>query len=50
MSAFSGKQYRGAMRAHRELKRVEANQRNAVTPIERTKADRPGPVKIGGGR
>jgi len=32
MSAFSGKQYRGAMSVRRALKRQEAEERNARTP------------------
>lgn len=45
MSVFSGKQYRGAMRAHRALKREEAELRAAVR-AERT--PRPGPAKAAG--
>lgn len=41
MSIFSGKQYRGAMRAHRALKREEAEAR--AVRAERT--PRPGPAK-----
>jgi hypothetical protein len=37
MSAFSGPQAKGAMRKRRELKRLEANERNARTPWTRTK-------------
>jgi hypothetical protein len=50
VSAFSGKQYRGAMRAHRETKRLEAVARAAVVAPDRTKAARLGAVKLGGAR
>lgn len=36
MSAFTGKQYEGAMRDHRKAKRAAAEARNAITPRERT--------------
>lgn len=37
MSAFSGKQHKGAMREHRKQKKTEAESRNAKTPPERTR-------------
>ena len=37
MIAFSGRQYRGAMRDHRSHLRAEAADRNSRTPVERTK-------------
>lgn len=40
MSAFSGPQRKGARRILRELKREEAEARNALTPPERRKAFR----------
>ncbi len=50
MSAFTGKQYRGAKAAHRALKREEAAARAATVRPENTKAARLGPVKLGGAR
>jgi hypothetical protein len=38
MSAFSGKQFKGAKKALRATKRQEAEARNALTPKERRRA------------
>lgn len=46
MSVFSGKQYRGAMRAHRALKREEAELRAATVRPERSKVYRLGAASI----
>jgi len=35
MSAFNGKQHKGAKRELRQIKRTEAEARNALTPPER---------------
>lgn len=40
MSAFSGKQHKGARREHKALRREEAEARNALTPPERRKSAR----------
>ena len=40
MSAFYGRHGKGAMRTLREVKRVEAEARNALTPPERRAAYR----------
>ena len=40
MSKFTGPQFPGADRAHRETKRAEAEARNSRTPKNRTKAHR----------
>lgn len=37
MSRFSGPQWKGALRAHRQLLHREATERNARTPVERTR-------------
>lgn len=42
MSRFSGKQGKGAMARLREIKRLEAETRNALTPPERRRASRKG--------
>jgi hypothetical protein len=42
VSAFHGPQGKGAMRRHREQKRLEAEERNAGTPVERRRAYREG--------
>lgn len=42
MSQFSGKQQRGAMKARREAKREQADERNARTPLRRRRAYREG--------
>lgn len=42
MSTYTGKQYPGAARTIRELKRREAGERNANTPHEKTRAHREG--------
>lgn len=40
MGRFNGRYHKGYMRALRELKREEADERNAATPDERRKANR----------
>lgn len=40
MSRFNGRHHRGYMQVIREEKRAEAEQRNAVTPYERTRKGR----------
>ncbi len=40
MSTFSGKQYKGAVKSHREIKRQEAEERNALTKPERRRQAR----------
>lgn len=50
MSRFSGPQGKGAMRLLREIKREEAEARNALTPVSRTKAYRLGKVNEKGER
>jgi hypothetical protein len=40
MARFSGRQFKGASRVVRKVRRNEANERNALTPPERRKANR----------
>lgn len=42
MSRFHGKQGQGAVRAHKAVKRAEAEQRTLLTPHENTRAHRLG--------
>lgn len=50
MSVFSGGQYPGAMRDHREEKRLDAEERNARTPDDRRSKKVPAPLKKKGKR
>lgn len=40
MSRFTGKQFKGAQKAHKELRREEAEKRNAKTPEENRRKNR----------
>jgi hypothetical protein len=42
VSRYSGKQFKGAAKQARERKRREAEERNAATPIHRTRRYREG--------
>ena len=42
MHRWNGRYYPGAMKARREEKRIEAEERNALTPTRRTRAFREG--------
>lgn len=48
MSAFSGPQGKGALRRHREFKRLDAVERAANTPVTRTAAFRRSIARLDG--